>query len=257
MGVCPIPCRRQNPVNAEYDSTAPLAVSSSWTRTRFPLQEANRSRICWRCGSAFSARRISGTLAEFSRRTLRTVRRDTFSTRAISRRLTPLVFSSRIAVLCASLSMFGCLLLSHSFRHPRQFPPRAFDPALRLLLLRAVHLPHRLGEPPVGAMQDGRRQLQIARHLLEGGRLGCRRLPLCFQKQLWLGQYALAGHRRSLAPGRIQLPGLPRVATVFDECGRHSLAMLRTHTGHRHQILHSHWRRDLALAHLLLDRFRQ
>jgi hypothetical protein len=36
--------------------------------------------------------------------------------------------------------MFGFLLLSYSFRHPRQFPPRAFDLALRPLLSRAIHL---------------------------------------------------------------------------------------------------------------------
>src|SRR5271157_2180831 len=155
MGGCPMPCRRQNPVSAGYDSTAPLAINSSWTRTRFPLQEANRSRICWRYGSAFSARWISGTLVEFARRTLRTVRRDTCSTRAISRRLTACAFSSRIAVLCAWLSMFRLLLLSDSFRHPRQFPPGAFDPALGLLPLRPSHLRHGFREPPVGAMQDG------------------------------------------------------------------------------------------------------
>jgi hypothetical protein len=90
--------------------------------------------------------------------------------------------------------MFGLLLLSHSFRHPRQLPPRAFDPALRLLLLRPVHLRHRCGKPPVGAMQNGDRHFQIARYLLECGRLGGRRLPLRFQKQLRLRQYAFAGH---------------------------------------------------------------
>src|SRR5437588_2358512 len=165
MGACPMPCRRQNPVNAGYDSAAPLAVNSSWTRTRFPLHETNRSRICWRYGSAFSARWISGTLLEFSRRTLRTVRRDMLNTRAISCRLTPFAFSSRIAVLCAWLSMFALFSLSDSFRHPRQFPPRAFDPAFGLLLLRTIHLPHRVGEPAVGAMQDRDRHFQIACHL--------------------------------------------------------------------------------------------
>jgi hypothetical protein len=221
------------------------------------LQEANRSRICWRYGSAFSARWISGTLVEFARTTLRTVSRDTCSTRAISRRLTPCAFSSRIAVLCAWLSMFRLLLLSHSFRHPRQFPPRVFDLAFDPLPLRAGHLRHGFREPPVGAMQDGDGHFQIARDLLGCCRRGGRRLPLRLQEQLRLGQNALASYARAFAPGRIQLPGLPRIAMVRDEHGRHPLALLRIHAGYRHQILQRYLRRDLAFAHLLLDRFRQ
>src|SRR3954471_17323661 len=152
MGVCPIPCLRQNPVSAGYDSTAPPATNSSWTRTRFPLHDVKRSRICSRYGCAFSARWISGTLVEFSRSTLRTVGRDKRSTCAISRLLTPFALSSRIAVRCAWLSMFFFLLLSDSFRHPRQLPPRAFDLPLGLLLLRAIHLSQGRGEAPAGAM---------------------------------------------------------------------------------------------------------
>src|SRR6266705_2932315 len=41
-----------------------------------------------RWGSAFSTRWISGTLVEFERRTLRTLRRDSCNTRAISRLVT-------------------------------------------------------------------------------------------------------------------------------------------------------------------------
>jgi len=48
--------------------------------------------------------------------------------------------------------MFAFRFLSDSCRHPRQFPPRAFDLAHGLLLLCAVHLCHRFVEPPVGAM---------------------------------------------------------------------------------------------------------
>ena len=104
---------------------------------------------------------------EFERRTLRTVRRDSCNTRAISRLLTPFALSSRIAVRCAWLSMLGFLFLSDSCRHPVQFPARTFDLALRLFLLRAIHLRQGFGEPPAGAMQDGNRHLQIA---LESGR---------------------------------------------------------------------------------------
>src|SRR5450759_2666683 len=150
-----MPCRRQKPASAGYDSTAPLAARSSWTRTRFPLHDFKRSRICSRYGSAFSARWISGTLVEFERSTLRTVNRDTCSTCPISRLLTSFALSSRIAVRCAWLSMFRLLFLFDSRRHPHQFPARVFELALRLFLLRAGHLRQGLGEPPAGATQDG------------------------------------------------------------------------------------------------------
>jgi hypothetical protein len=39
--------------------------------------------------------------------------------------------------------------------------------------------------------------------------------------------------------------------------GRHALAILQTLPRHWHQNFHGHLRRDLAFAHLLLDRFRQ
>jgi len=48
--------------------------------------------------------------------------------------------------------MFLLSLLSDPFRHPRQFPARAFDPALGLLPLRTSHLRHGFAEPPVDAM---------------------------------------------------------------------------------------------------------
>ena len=252
-----MPCLRQNPVSAGYDSTAPLATSSSWTRTRFPLHDVKRSRICSRYGSAFSARWISGTLVEFERSTLRTVSRDNRSTCAISCLLTPFALSSRIAVRCAWLSMFRLLFLSDSFRHPVQFPARTFDLALRLFLLRASHLRQRFGEPPAGATQNGKRHLQIALHLFDRRRLGCRRLPLRFQKQFRLGENAFADHARAFAPGRVQLPGLPRIATMRDESGGHALAVVGADSRHRHQILHRHLRREFSFAHLLLDRFRQ
>jgi hypothetical protein len=155
--------------------------------------------------------------------------------------------------------MFGFLFLSDSdsFRHPRQFPPSAFDPALGLLLLRAIHFEHGFAEPPAGALQDGERHLQIALDLFDCRRLGCRWLSLRFQKQFRLGENAFANHARTFPPSRIELPGLPRVATVLDESGRHALTMPGIHAGHRRQILHGHLRRDLAFAHLPLDRFGQ
>src|ERR1017187_8852482 len=102
---------------------------------------------------------------EFERSTLPTVRRDSCSTCEISRLLTPFAFSSRIAVLCAWLSMFRFLLLSDSFRHPPQFPACVFNLALGLFLLRAGHLRQGCGQPPAGAAQDGDRHIQVALHL--------------------------------------------------------------------------------------------
>ena len=105
-------------------------------------------------------------------------------------------------------------------------------------------------------MQNGHRHLQIA--LQSGrGRPGGGRLPLRFQKQFRLGEEALADHARAFAPGGIELPRLPRVATVLDECGGHPLTVLHVDPRHRHQILHGQWRRDRSFAHLLLQRFRQ
>src|SRR5271157_342496 len=135
-----MPCLRQNPVSAGYDSAAPPATNSSWTRTRFPLHDVKRSRICSRYGSAFSARWISGTLVELERSTLRTGSRDNRSACAIWCLLAPFALSSRIAVRCAWLSMFSFLLPFDPLRHPRQFPTRVFDLALRLFLLRTGHL---------------------------------------------------------------------------------------------------------------------
>ena len=152
--------------------------------------------------------------------------------------------------------MFRSLLLSDSLRHPVEFAARACDLAVRLFLARTVHLRQGFGEPPAGAMQEDHRHLQIA---LESGRgrTGGRWLPLRFQKQFRLGEDALANHARSLPPGGIELPGLPCVPTALDKCRGHPLAVLEVEARHRHKKPHRQVRRDLALAHLLLDGFRQ
>ncbi len=123
-----------------------------------------------------------------------------------------------------------------------EFPARVFNLALRLALLRARHLWEGFREPPADTTQDGNRHLQIALHLFDRRGRGCGWLPLRFQKQFRFGQNALANRACGFAPGRIELPGLPRVATVLDECGGHALAMLRIHAGHRRQTLHRHVR---------------
>ena len=152
--------------------------------------------------------------------------------------------------------MWLSLFLSDARRHPLQLAARAFDLSLRVFQLRASHLRQSFGEPPAGATQDGNGHLQV---VLQGNRRGTggRRLPLRFQKQFRLGEHARANYARAVPPGGIELTGLPRVAMMLDEDGGHPLAVLHVDTRHRHQILHRQLRRQLAFAHLLLDRFRQ
>ena len=142
-------------------------------------------------------------------------------------------------------------------RHPIERAARGFDLALRLFPLPAVHLRHGLGQAPAGALDQGHRLVQVA---LECVGVSCERrrwrLPLRFQKQLRLGQDALAGHARAGAPGGVELPGLARVATVLDERGGHPLAVVPVDARNWRQIPRRHLRRDRSLAHLLLDRFR-
>ena len=132
-----------------------------------------------------------------------------------------------------------------------------FHLALCLFLLRASHLRQRFAEPPSGTTQDGDHHIQIALHLLDRRRRGCRRLPLRFQKQFRFGENAFADRARAFAPSRVQLPCLPRIATMRHESGRHARAVVGVDSRHRHQILHRHLRRQFSFAYLLLDRFRQ
>src|ERR1019366_7009268 len=118
---------------------------------------------------------ISGSLVGLGRSTSRTVSRDNRTTCAFSCLLTPCALSSRLAVRCAWLNMFPFPPLSDSVRQPRQFPARIFHLALRLFLLRTSHLRQRFGKPPSGATQDGDHHVQIALHLFDRRRPGCRR----------------------------------------------------------------------------------
>lgn len=127
------------------------------------------------------------------------------------------------------------------------------------LALPAIQF-HRIGasQPPLRAIHDGHHHLQIAQQFgSTGGRRFLLRWPLRFEKQLWLFEDALANRGRALAPGGIQKSCLPRIAVMLPEDRRHPLAVLQALARHRHQILQGHLRRDLAFAHLLLNRFRQ
>jgi len=153
--------------------------------------------------------------------------------------------------------MFNLLSLSDSFRHPAEFPARAFELALRMLLLRTIHLRQGFGEPPARAPQDGMRHIQIALHLFHRRRFCERRLPLRFQKQFRFGKNALAHYARAFAPCGIELPGLPRIAAVPHENSGHLLTVIRADPRHGNQILHRHLRAEVSFAHLPLDCLRQ
>src|SRR5581483_10699085 len=248
-----MPWRRQYAVSAVYDSSAPAARSSSWTRTRLLLHAAKSSRICCRYGSAFSARGMAGISLVFERSTLRTLWRESFNTRAISRVGAPFALSSRIAVLCAWLNMLVCSLPSESLRDAVQLAPRAFHLPLRLFPLLRIHIAQCFAQPPAGAAQDGGGHLQIARQF-RTSRLRLRRsLALRLEKQPRFGQQAFADGARSLAPGCVQLRRLSRTAALLHERRRHALALLQADSRHWRQIPHSRLRCDLSFTHLLLD----
>ncbi len=115
----------------------------------------------------------------------------------------------------------------------------------------------RPGQPPLRAVHDGGHHLQIAQQFGGCGGGGFYFLPLRFEKQLGSIQNAFANRGWPLAPGGIQLAGLARIAVMMGEDRGHALAILQALPRHRHQKLQGHLCRDFAVAHLLLDRFRQ
>ena len=127
---------------------------------------------------------------------------------------------------------------------------------LRLLVIQFRH--SGACQSPLRAVHNRHYHFKIPQQFSAGS---CRsfllRLPLRFEKQLGVVQNPFANRGRTFAPGGIQLAGLARIAVMLGEDGGHPLAVLRPLACHRHQKLHRYLRRDLALAHLLLDRFRQ
>ena len=121
-----------------------------------------------------------------------------------------------------------------------------------------VHAFGRSREPAAGPLGDGLHHVQVAQQLLGWGDWRRRlHLPLRFQEQLGLLQDPLPHRKRCIAPGGVQLPGLAGMELVPGEAFRHALAILQVHPRHRHQKLHGGMRREGALAHLLLNGFRQ
>jgi hypothetical protein len=127
---------------------------------------------------------------------------------------------------------------------------------LALVAVQGGGLPAR--QSSLGAVQNGGRHVQIA--LQSGGpgrarrRLGGR---LGLEEQRGLVEQTLTDQGRGVAPGRIQLPGLPRIAVMLNKSGGHALAVVQADARYRHQKLHGHVGGDSALAHLLLEGFRQ
>jgi hypothetical protein len=78
------------------------------------------------------------------------------------------------------------MISSHPFGDALEFPARAFDLRLCVLLLFARHLRYGFGQAPSGPAQNRRSRLQftLQHGSLRGGRR--RRLPLRLQKQLGL-----------------------------------------------------------------------
>ena len=114
----------------------------------------------------------------------------------------------------------------------------------------------RTGDPPMDPIHNRGDHLQIADQF--GGCPGRDfLLPLRFEKQRGIIENAFTNRDRSSAPGRIQLTGFARVAVMLGENRCHPLAIFQALPRHRHQKLHGHLRRDLALAHLLLYGLRQ
>jgi len=134
--------------------------------------------------------------------------------------------------------------------NPPDLLPRGF--ALRSIEFGCL----RAGNPPMGSIHNHGYHLQVADQF-DGGSLRNFLLPLRFEKQRRIGQNALANRGRATSPGGIQLPSFACIAVVLSENRRHPLAIFETLARHWHQELHGYLRRDLAFAHLLLDRFRQ
>jgi len=78
-----------------------------------------------------------------------------------------------------------------------------------------------------------------------------------FQKQFRLGQNPRTSQASGVAPGVVEIGGLARGPMLLREDLRHALALPGIDARRRRQIAHGNLRGDAAVAHLLLDRFRE
>lgn len=133
----------------------------------------------------------------------------------------------------------------------------AFDLALRSVELVLVHQGCCPRQTPAGTVGDGQHHIQIPQQFIgDGWRLGFG-LLLRFEKQLRLLDNPLPYRWRRVAPGRIELTGLPAREPVLGQAFGQPLAVLDIGARHRHQILHGDVCGDGALAHFLLHTSRK
>ena len=76
-----------------------------------------------------------------------------------------------------------------------------------------------------------------------------------FGEQVRFGQNPFSHQSLCVAPGAVEIGGLTRGPMLLREDLRHALALLGIHARRRRQIAHGNLRGDVAVAHLLLDRF--
>jgi hypothetical protein len=121
----------------------------------------------------------------------------------------------------------GFFLLGDALRQTVQLPAEVFDlPASSLALVGVQGGSLHARQSSLGAVDDRGGHLQITQQSGAPGR-GRRRFGgrLGFEEQLGLVEQTLADQGRGVAPGRIQLPGLPRIAAMPSEHGSHPLAV--------------------------------
>jgi hypothetical protein len=76
-------------------------------------------------------------------------------------------------------------------------------------------------------------------------------------EQVRFGQNPFSRQAAGVAPGVVEIGGLARGPMLLREDLRHTLALLQIDARRRRQIAHGNLRGDVAVAHLLLDRFRK
>lgn len=149
------------------------------------------------------------------------------------------------------------LLLFDSFGEIAELTKRDLDHSARLHVLALLHLVRDFPQASSGAAGDGREHLQIAHQFGHRGRWRVLGLALGPEKNLRMIEKAFARGWRAATPGGIELAGFTRAPALTSEGGGHPLTVIDAGARHGHEDLHGHMRRDLSLAHLLLDRLRQ
>lgn len=126
----------------------------------------------------------------------------------------------------------------------------------RLVQFLVIHQGKGAQRTPAGAVGDRQHRVQVVQQLGDrgSGRLLRIDFALRFQKKLRLFQDPLPRAGCAVAPGRIDLSGLPGVKSVRGKSVGHPSAVFEAHAGRRYQELHGNVGGDLARAHLLLDR---